>query len=282
MYISLEAPIFHCFYSKCDESGSISKLVKKIKGIDLSEKFINIDKLKESNEKLIKLNVTNNKVKNIIIPDLKDDIFSDKRLYLKKRLKFENISLNSIKGLIFDINTFLEVNKILLEEKHLKLKDYLQSNFIGFLTENKSVLICRNTDSKSNFKHLKIKIQESDFLDYYKISGYKFNSTNVIIAEGVYDILNESIYDTTGLKKDSAFYACALSAGYQSLLSSIVYNEDIYRIDAHILSDRDVPLEKYKDLKKYNSHILNSLTVYYNKVGKDFAESLCIPEKFIL
>ena len=282
MYISLEAPMFHCFYAKCNASGTISKLLKKIQGIDESEKFIDLEKLKESKEKQIVLSSTKKLTRDILLPELREDFFSNKRLYLKKRLKFQNIELKSIKGLVFDIHEFIEVNKIVLEEKMARIRGLLQSNFIGFLTENKSVLICRNIDSNSVIKHVKIKVQESNYLDYYKIPGQKFNSTNVIVSEGVYDIWNESIFDTTGLKKDSAFYACALSANYSALLDSIVFNEDIYKLDAVILSDRDVPLEQYKKLKYYKSYILNSLTIFYNRVGKDFADTPCVPEKFIL
>ena len=47
MYISLDSPIFHCFFSECHKTGLISKLVKKIKGTDTSKDFIDETKIKE-------------------------------------------------------------------------------------------------------------------------------------------------------------------------------------------------------------------------------------------
>jgi len=279
LYISIESPIFHCFHSACKESGTISKLIKKINGVDSSEKFIDRSKIKEFSK--IKLEVKN-EIVNVTLPNLKEDLYSNKALYIKKRLKFQNINLHDIHGLVFDINEFINVNNLKLDDKMLRMRDFIHANFVGFLTENKSVLMCRNIDESSKFKHLKIKVQETDFLDYYKIGGYKYNSNSVILAEGFYDIYNESIFDTTNLKKDSALYACALSASYPALLESIAFNENIYKMDVNILSDRDVPLDSYKKLKYYKSHLINSLTIFYNKAGKDFAISPCIPERFIL
>ena len=279
LYISLEAPMFHCFHSACKASGTISKLIKKINGVDSSEKFIDRSKIKEYSK--IKLEVKN-EIVNVVLPNLNEDLYSNKSLYIKKRLKFQNINLNDVNGLVFDINNFININNVKLDDKMSKMRDYIHSNFVGFLTEHKSVLMCRNINETSKFKHLKIKIQETDFLDYYRIGGYKYNSTSVILAEGFYDIYNESIFDTTNLKKESLLYACALSASYPALLESIVYNENIYKLDVAILSDRDVPLDNYKKLKYYKSHLINSLTVWYNRCGKDFAMSPCIPERFVL
>jgi hypothetical protein len=285
MYISLEAPIYHCFYSGCPTKGKgglIGKLIKKIQGSDTSEKYIDNDEIKKLKENNIKLSLTKKEGKRFFIPDLNEDYFTDKRLYVKKRLKFQNIDLKSIHGLVFDIKKFVECNNITLEESPRKYIDYLQSNFIGFLTENHSVLMCRNIDSSADWKHSKVKLQQSDFLDYYKINGSKFNSNLVILAEGTMDVLNESIFDTTNLKSESALYVCALSAGYSSLLDSIAFNENIYRQNVNILSDRDVPIDKYKSLKYFKGHLIESLTVWYNRAGKDFAESPCVPEKFII
>ena len=40
MYISLEAPIFHCFHANCEQSGTLRKFLKRLEGHDISEQFV--------------------------------------------------------------------------------------------------------------------------------------------------------------------------------------------------------------------------------------------------
>ena len=49
-----------------------------------------------------------------------------------------------------------------------------------------------------------------------------------------------------------------------------------------ILSDSDVKLNKYKEIFYYTKHIVNTMSVYYNKSGKDFNVTPVNPEKFII
>jgi len=281
-YISLEIPIFHCFRASCPKkSGNLSVLIRKIIGNDISEQFIDSDIIIKS--KKLKQEKKILAPKEIYTPNLDEDKFKLKSLYIKKRLGFQNIDLKSIKGLIFDINNFIEVNKNFIKDENVfKWKDYLNSNFVGFLTENHTLVIFRNIDSKSPFKHFKLELQKISFIDYYKIEGCNSNSNHVVLAEGVFDILSESVFNILNIKNQVKLYASALSSSYPSLLKSIVLNEKIYRVDVSILSDADVKLSYYEKLKKYNSHVINSLSVYYNKGGKDFNEYPIIPEKFII
>lgn len=286
-YISKELPIFHCFHSKCiKKSGNISNLVKKINsnGIDISDKFI--DKEILNNSKLIiqnnKSNINNN-LNELSIPILNEDNFKLKSLYVKNRLGF-NINIKSIKNMIFDICEFYNLNKniIIFNDSFIKLKDYLQNNFIGFITNNHGLLFLRNIDKNAPFKHYKIKLQDSKFIDYYKLNGMNYNSNHIILAEGVFDIWSEYLINSLNIKENVKLYASVLSSNYSSLIKSIVFNENIYRLGISILSDRDVKIEYYKKLKKYNEHIINNLTIYYNKCGKDFNDFPLIIEKFII
>lgn len=279
-YISTQIPIFHCFRARCPKkSGTVASLVKKIKGVDISDKFIDQDII---NQKKTETKKTTN-LKQLIIPDLDTDKFKLKALYIKKRLGF-NIDIKSIKGLIFDIDKFVELNQnnILFNETIFKLRDYLQNNFVGFTTENTGVIFFRNIDPTSEFKHFKAKLQEAEFIDYYKLNGSGFNTNHIILAEGVFDIWSEYIFDTLELRNKTKIYASVLSSNYLSLIKSVAYNENIYRLDISILSDRDVSLDYYKKLKYYNDHIINSLTIFYNRNGKDFNDFPLIPEKFII
>lgn len=281
LYISLEMPAFHCFAGDCNKSGNISKLCNKLEGIDKSEKFIDKEKIKEKEKTNIKfsLPVENKK---IYLPEINEEQFKLKSLYLKGRLKYSVQNLKNIKGLIFDSNKFIDKNQIQLDDRLTRVKDYLQSNFIGFLTDQESLVIFRNIDDSSEFKFFKLFIIPTRFLDYYKLPGGNYNSNHVILGEGIFDIYNEHIYDYTSNKKDVKLYAAGLSTSYDALIKSIVFNEKIYRVNVSILSDRGMSLDYYKKIKRYNSHIIDNMTVYYNKNSKDFGDSSVSIEKFIL
>lgn len=282
LWISIEAPIFHCFHAGCEQKGIISKLIKYISGVDKSDKFVDKEKIKLNVKKKIEFDHSDIKLTKIKLPDLKMNVFNYKKQYIKQRLKFTNISIASIKGLIFDVNEFININNISVDPKLFRIKDFLHSNFVGFVTEHQSIVIFRNVDPKSSFRYFKMDIQPSKFLDYYKLLGSMRQSTNVVLAEGIFDIYTEHIFDMLGLKSRSSLYVAALSTSYHSLVKSIAYHEQIFRIDVHILSDRNVELGYYEKMKKYNSHLINSLTVYYNKMGKDFNDTPVVPVKYVI
>jgi len=281
LYISLEAPMFHCFHANCGMSGSIAKLCNKLEGKNVSEKFINKDKIKEYQKSDIKISKPVEKQK-LILPELNEDQFKLKTLYLKGRLKYSVQNFKNIKGLIFDSDKFIIQNNIKLDNRLKRVQNYLQSNFIGFLTENESLVMFRNIDESSEFKFFKLFISETRFLDYYKLPGGNINSNHVVIGEGIFDIFCEQIFDYTNLRKNIKLYAAGLSTSYDSLIKSLVFNESIYRIDVSILSDRGINLNYYKKIKKNNSHIIDQMNVYYNKLEKDFGGSSVSAEKFII
>ena len=274
-------PCFHCFHVDCNKSGTIKTLCEKLEGADSSEKFIDKDKIKEIQKSDIKISIPKEK-KKLFLPEINEDAYKLKTLYLKGRLKYSIQDLKNIKGLIFDSNRFIEENKIKLDDKLLRVKDYLQTNFIGFLTEGESLVVFRNIDELAEFKFFKLFTEQTRFLDYYKLPGGNYNSNHVVVAEGIFDIFNEHIFDYTLLKKDVKLYAAGLSTSYDSLIKSLVFNEKIYKIDVSILSDRGVGLDYYRKIKKFNSHIINRMDVYYNRNAKDFGETPVSAEKFIL
>lgn len=273
LWISMTDPIFHCFRGGCNKSGLINKLTEKIEGTDTSSIHVNKDLVRQFKTEKIKFEKNEFKHKEINLPELNEEMFSLKTFYLRQRFKFSNISLSSVKGLVFDIDELIRLNHIQLDEQVIKFKDYLQSNFIGFLTENHSCISLRNIDSKSRFRYYKLHLQPSQLLDYYKISGNKRKSNHIIMAEGIFDIYTEHIYNILGLKDKVVAYIAALSTSYAAAIKSFVFNEQIYRPIIHILSDREVPIKYYEKIMKYNSHIIDSMNIYYNKTGKDFNDT---------
>ena len=278
LYISLESPIFHCF--RCEKGGVVAKLLKQLAGRDVSDKYVNETILKEKVKQ--KLEAPSIHEKKIIIPPLNESNFKSKAMYINHRLKYPSFSLQNLKGLVFDVNKFIEDNNIVVDQKLLRLKDYLHTNFVGFITDRGNKLILRNIDKTSDFRYFKLDIKNENFLDYYKLIGGSYFSNNVVLAEGIFDILSEYMFDNLNLRSSAKLYAAGLSTSYQSLLKSIVFNEQLFKLNVFILSDSGIPISKYKDLKHYNEHLIESLVVFYNKAGKDFAETPVVPERFVV
>lgn len=281
LYISLEVPIFNCFQSGCPAKGTISKLIKSLEGSDYSHKFVNEDKLEEYKKKKVEETRQRPEKKELYFPKIDVDRFPGKEFYLRKRLKFSNIiNIHNIDGLVFDVDTFLQKNNVEIDFKLSKMKDFLHRNFIGFATRNRNYVIFRNIDDKSQFRYYKLRLYNSNMMDYYCI---KFNHTHksnvVILAEGIFDIFGEYIFDSIGYRQDCRVYASAQSDKFQSVLKSVIFDEQIFKPDVKILSDNNMDLNFYKKIKKFNSHILNTITVYYNKCGKDFGDGP-VPTKF--
>lgn len=278
-YISLELPIFHCFHAGCEQGGNLKKFLTRVEGSDISEKFVDKDKIKKSKEKTSFIPSEEVSVK---IPSLNVSKFPYKGFYIRKRLKFADVDLKSIKGLVFDINEFIELNGIVINPALFRIRDYLHSNFVGFLTEYSHMMMLRNIDHRSSFPFFKLKIQDQCFLDYYRLPGKNPNSNMIVLGEGIFDIFSEHIFDSLGVGSSTKLYASVLSSKYASLIKSIVFHEQVFRFRVIVLSDKGVDVNYYKSLKRFNSHIIESLTVYYNREGKDFGDTPVVPVKFVI
>jgi len=281
LYIALDAPYFHCFYADCNQSGMISKLLRKIEGKDVSSKFFDEEKVKESLTQ--KTRVASQQMRKYIyqLPPLIESKFPLKSLYVKKRLKFRETNLGNIKGLIFDIKEFLSLNQIPISPSLFRYRDFLQTNCIAFLTENQTKLYFRNIQN-GDFKHWKYNLQESMLLDYYKLPGGDLSSKTIVLSEGIFDIFGEHIFDSLNIKDSVRLYACGFSTSYRSLIISIMRHEKLLRPNVFILSDTDVDLSYYKKMLKYNKRFINSLNVAYNKSGKDFNITPIFPHKEVI
>lgn len=281
LHISLEAPIFNCFHAGCTgKSGNIRKLIKKLEGYDISDKFIDKDAI-QKNKKQKTLLVSENKTSSLYLPEINTSMFPLKEMYLNKRFKFINLPFTQIKGLVFDVYEFISKNNITITESIFRMKDYLQSNFVGFVTENKTMVVFRNIDESHSMRYFKLRIQDSVFTDYYKLNGNNTTSKKIILAEGIFDIFSDYLFNITGLKDNIKLYASVLSSKYIALIKSIIFHEQVFHPDVIILSDNGIKLEEYKKMKKYNNSIINSLTIYYNKTGKDFNDTPVNPVKFV-
>ena len=274
MYISLEAPIFHCFHGGCEEGGVLGKFLKKVAGHDSSDVFVDKAKAKELKSQKVFTEKTGTKIR---YPKIDQRAFPLKDLYVNKRLKFSNIPTKSIKGLVYDVHEFININNIVVDETLFRLRDYLHNNFVGFVTDHGSNVMFRNVDDSHSMRFFKMKIEWQNFLDYYKLRGNSPHSSKIVLAEGIFDIFSEHIYNSLNIKNEVRLYASALSSKFLALIQSIVFHEQIFRPDVVILSDRGIDKNYYSKMKYYNKHIINSISVYYNKTGKDFNDTPVTP-----
>lgn len=281
LYISTEAPIFNCFRAGCNSKGTVQKLIKKVEGRDISDNFINKEKLDELKKNKVIESKTSRGIRKYILPEIRKGQFPSKELYVSKRLRFY-LNPEEVKGLIFDVNEFLRLNKITPNESLNKIKDFLHSNFIGFISENHNYVSFRNINSKSNFRFYKLHLQNYSFLDYFKLDTMNKNGNTVILSEGVFDIYTEYLFDSLKFRNKARLYASVQSNSFLSLIKSISYYEQIFRQDIVILADNGVDKSYFDKLKTFNPHVINSIDVCYNKVGKDFNSSIPIPERFRL
>lgn len=282
LYIGLDIPIFNCFHAGCNHHGFLGKFISKIEGHDITKNFVDQELINKAAQSRKEFRSDEN-IKKLKIPELHPDSYPYKQLYIQKRLKFADIPTKHIKGLIFNIHEFLNINNIPMNETLTRLRDYLHNNFVGFVTERHSMVIFRNINHIEPMAHYKLFIQKTNFLDYYKLPGNKKESNRIVLAEGIFDIYTEQIFDFLNIKRDVSLYASVHSSKYLGLIKSIIFNEQIFRPDVVILSDNNIDERQYQNLITYNPHLFNSLTVYYNKYGKDFNETPVIPEekKFI-
>jgi len=282
LYISLEAPIFRCWHADCDQRGFITKLTNILDGTSNVDKYVDREKIKDNVKNKVKIDRDKFEDLKLDVPTINPSLFQDKELYIKQRFKLQNIDFNSMKGLIFDVNEFTKRNKLLQDENQKNLREYLHKNFVGFLSEHNSIVMFRNMDDSVSFKHFKLSVKENHFSDYYRVNGYNPESNHIVLGEGIYDIYTEQMFNNLGIKNDVKLYAATFSGAYLSVIKSIIFYEQMFRVNVTILSDKDVKLDNYKKLKRFNSHIIDKLTIYYNKSGKDFNVTPVIPEKFVL
>jgi hypothetical protein len=279
LYIALDVPIFHCWQARCEQSGFLSKLMSYIDGKDRTDQFVDRSLIKEAAHK--KLTNPLKEKKPLRLPEVDSDQFKMKTMYIKYRLGFD-VDVSSINKLVFDVQEFVNINEIKLDDKSHEMMDFLQNNFVGFLSEHERLLVLRNIDPNASFRYYKFDLADDDFLDYYKIQGSAFNSNIVVVSEGIFDILVEQVLNTLKIKDSVKLYCASLSGAFSSLLKSIVFYEQLYRLNVVVLSHKDMNLDIYKKVKKFEGHIVDTLSVYYNNSGKDFASFPVNPVRAVI
>jgi len=269
-----QMPVFHCF--KCEDvnksKGTLVKLLRYLR-IDprkyISEDILN-SKSSERNYDYYKKSLTVHKHK---INTQNFDLYRLKKQYIISRLGYE-YNIDRIPRLIFNIREFLRENKIDLKDKN-RFIDYYEKSFIGFVSDDGTMMILRNIDNNSPYRYVKLALVENKnfFKDLYTIkSGQtKKGSNTIILCEGIFDLLVAiNNIELQEVKNKSCIWASVLGCGYMNAISSALDRCKLTSSNVIILSDRDKNENYYWKIKKHPS-VLN-LEVNWNKYNKDFGK----------
>ena len=167
-----------------------------------------------------------------------------------------------------------EINK-----KQEKLLDYIDKNFVGFLSSDYSYTIFRNINSDTvrhpiRYNNLSFSTIFSEFKEghlFYRIpSEIDLLSSNfeVILSEGVFDLLGVYHHVELKLEGPNRIYSSIQGSNYKSVIENL-YSKGIVNMNIKIYSDSDKDLDYYSKLKKYLLSIgviskKNTFEVIYN------------------
>jgi len=265
-----ELPVYNCFKTD-DCKGTLIKLLR-ILGEDPKD-YISEDMLKfrpaGKEYSYYKKSFRKNK---FIIPDIQTDKYMIKRQYLKGRLGFDT-DIDKIPGLILNIRKFIMDNNIDLGNRQRFLEFY-ENNYVGFISNNGSILVLRNTDSSSSFRYVKINLSNNNFFkDMYSIQTCvtRSDTNTIVLCEGIFDLLVAiNSHELQDLKMNSCIWAAVLGCNYYNIVPSVLDQCRLTAANFIILSDNDKKESDYIYFKR-NPSVLN-LKIYRNKYGEDFGK----------
>ena len=274
-----ELPYFHCF--NCGVGGPIHMAISTLFESDYDmESETNIYYKKMAlNPKAKKYRMMKRK-EVVISKPIARDYNVEKIHYINKRLGI-NLTMRDIVKykIIIDLYQFLSENKVSKLTRNKNITDKMETDYVGFLSANNNCINMRNfRDSNKQNKYLKRYENYSVFGDdivqkYYIISNTidVMKDIDIIIAEGPFDIIGvyNHVYDKDDKNK---IYVAVCGSGYLSLIKNLITDLGIIFCNIYIYSDNenDKDIEFYKELKERLGERINTMRVFYNKLGKDF------------
>ena len=254
LYVSKDKPVYRC--ARCGESGHYSRLLN----------ILNIN-----NVVLPKTAFGNSKTNynQGYSSFVKYTISDDAEAYLNKRLG--NVSIDPDEANIVSSD---EMKVIYSGSQKYNPKRRLPVDSINFLTYNKRKIVCRvYGESDLEYFGRYDNIALADGSDVYVLNNKRNYSEyikhkTIVIAEGIFDILN-TYYNVKIFPKD-AVYTAALNAhiGKAYEIGSSVALSFYPKIV--VLADNDK--KDFDYLKCIPNSMRKNVSIYRNKLGKDFGE----------
>lgn len=260
--------VFHCFRAGCGAAGTLYSLINDLGFIDLlsdeQRKFLLSKRKKKFG------NIRNNSIKfSRRIFELNKD---DKKIeYVKSRLGVDEIPEFILSKLVTHVNYNESFNV------RRELVDYLNSKFVGFKTYDESKIIFRNIENGNDFRYYTFRLSQS--IDYFIASPLYYNINLlkpglIVMAEGIFSvlrgylyILNSGIVNTKNIILGATLGGVTMS--YMNLYNFIVHTFGIPDWRVYILSDSEIPLDRYRVFSK---NIFGGVKILYNDGKLDFGE----------
>lgn len=248
LYVSKTEPVYHCV--RCGQGGHIASLIAHLGANDIVVP-LSLDSGKHSKR------VTGKTLHFNVKKEYEDLVLS----YMQDRLNLSYIpdELNMI--------SYADYLKIMQLTHH----NFLFDKGVPFLSSKSKKLILRVLE-RSDYRYFVYSLeQDREEPDCYiiqnkrKLSSFRKHRT-VVIAEGIFDIINQYInrfIDTP----DDAIYAASLTRTMTTASRVIRSQTLMYLPDVVVLADNDTPDEYYKNNVKHGS-----LKIWRNKLHKDFGE----------
>ena len=273
LYVNNELWLYHCF--KCDSASSVFSLLKNLSYSDLSDlEFIKKEQrdLKYTHPSY---NILNIRKHNYNIEYVNKE---KKEKYFKERLGNDfDVSGNMQQfKIILDIKQFMKENNLTSINADEKKLDWLSKSFVGFGCYRGAKVVLRNIED-SKIRYFVVKF--FDEIDSYiflpdKISQTEiFKRNQLVLSEGIFDILKSYTTNILHLKDTTSAYCSVLSKAYVSthwfsrLVLSLPSPKSI------LLLDNDMNISK-----KVKGLLINDkLQMYKNSKGKDFGTNEVSP-----
>ena len=268
--------LFRCF--KCNTTGILNRDILNDLGVDVGS---NIDgELRKFTQKSAKYNkITDSKTEAFEVPTSSSNLAITKLDYVNERLGMEmNIHEAKDKRIILSLIDFMNLNNIKgLPNMSYKKIEFLDKNYVGFLSSNRNVITMRAINSYPDRRYEKILInpRNYDTNTFYTIPAAMdimyTDDLTINISEGIFDILGIKNYR----KSDDELYYAVCGFGYTHILRNVIrlgFNTDlIINIYAdNDKSDKDIiiPLRRSKNITPF----LKKVYLYRNRYEgqKDF------------
>lgn len=266
--------VMNCF--NCPVKGVLDEEGLKLLGITDSFLINGIISLNKSKAKYIGEKIENIQF-DIVIPKVK---MKDKSKieYIQNRLgiKLNKEDIDKYK-IITSLKDFIKENTMYEIMCKPNMLDYVDRQFVGFLSFSNSHILFRNINDKESFRWYKYPISK-------KSTGQKViysitNEVDLFTNEEIHINLSEGIMDIISINKnlDRHMFDIDIAVGgafYKSTINMLIGMGFIGdNIVLNIYSDNDIESTKLsfykKDLSIYKN-IFKEINIYYNKSYKDF------------
>lgn len=256
LYVSKDKPVYRC--ARCGESGHYSKLLSIL---NITNVILPKNEFGKSGSS--SFNGGYSSFVKYTITDAQEE-------YLNKRLGYINIDPDEI-----NIISSAEMNAIYSGSQKYNPNRKIPVDSVNFMTYNKKKIVCRvygEQDLEYFGRYDTVQLSEGS--DVYIINNKRNYSDyikhrTIVIGEGIFDVLN-TYFNLRFFPKDS-IYVAALNAhigkAYEIGTSvALSFNPRIV-----VLADQDKKDIDY--LKCIPYKLRNNVSIYRNKLGKDFGEN---------